>query len=136
MIHDEDEWRAALLGAHEALRPGGVLAFESRKPEARGWLRWTPERTRRRVETPEGTVEAWWQVTEVSGDLVRSEIRYRFESTGEELVSSNVIRFRSRADLERSLGEAGFTVRTVYGDWDRSALDGGSPEMIFVAVRG
>ena len=116
-------------------RPGGHLAFESRNPAAQAWLAWTPEASRQRLDTPLGAVEVWSELYEVARDLVRYDIHYRFASDGEELISSNVLRFRSQAELERSLTDAGFSVRDVFGDWDRSPVSAQSPELIFVATR-
>jgi SAM-dependent methyltransferase len=135
VIHDQETWRSTLAAAHRALRPGGHLAFESRNPNARAWLAWTPEASRQRLDTPLGAVDVWSDLTEVVGDLVHYDIHYRFASDGEELISSNVLRFRSQAELERSLADAGFEVRDVFGDWDRSAVGARSPELIFVATR-
>jgi SAM-dependent methyltransferase len=136
VISDEDAWRATLAATHAALRPGGHLAFESRNPAARAWRRWTPEASRRRIDAPPlGAVDVWWQLLAVDGELVRYEIHYRFAATGEELVSRNVLRFRSRAALTRSLAAAGFAVQRVYGDWNREPAGARSPELIFIATR-
>ena len=99
------------------------------------WLAWTPEASRQRLDTPFGAVDVWFDLHEVASDLVRYDIRYRFASDGEELVSSNVLRFRSQAELEGSLNDAVFSVRDVFGDWDRSRVSAQSPELIFVATR-
>ncbi|TAJ16656.1 MAG: class I SAM-dependent methyltransferase [Dehalococcoidia bacterium] len=135
VIHHQDAWRATLTAAHRALRPGGHLAFESRNPDARAWLAWTPEASRQRLDTPVGVVDVWFDLTEVVGDLVRYDIHYGFASGSEELVSSNALRIRSQAGLERSLTDAGFEVRHVFGDWERSPVGPDSPELIFVATR-
>ena len=82
-----------------------------------------------------GQVQVWQQVLEVQGDRVSSEIHYQFASDGRELVSSNQLRFRSQAELTRSLTDAGFSVERVFGDWDRRPLEVESPELIFVAAR-
>jgi SAM-dependent methyltransferase len=136
VIGDDQAWRAALAAVHRALRPGGHLAFESRNPQAREWTTWTPQASRRRMDHPVlGQVEAWIQVLEVRDDRVASEIHYRFAASGEELVSTNELRFRSQAELTRSLADAGFAVERVFGDWDRRPVEPGSPELIFVAAR-
>ncbi len=138
VIHDEVAWRRTLAQAHRALRPGGTLAFESRNPAARGWLHWTPA-SRRRLDHPSlGAVEVWVEVVELraeaAGDLVCTRIHYLFAS-GEELTSDNTLRFRSQAAITGALAQAGFSVRAVYGDWDRSPVLDTSPELIFVANR-
>lgn len=136
VIHDEEAWRVALAGLHRALRPGGQLAFESRNPEARAWLGWVPERSYQRIDDmADGPLEVWFELLEAAGDLVRYEIHYRFARTGEELVSDGTLRFRSREALTSSLAAAGFSMRGVYGDWDRSSVTASSPELIFLAVR-
>jgi hypothetical protein len=83
-----------------------------------------------------GAFEWWYEVTELSGARVRSEVHHRFLSSGDELVSRNELRFPARAELTRDLARAGFAVEHVFGDWDRRPSGPGSPEMIFVAVRG
>lgn len=135
VISDQDAWRSTLVAADRSLRPGGHLAFESRNPDARAWLAWTPEASRQRLDTPHGAADVWSDLTEVAGDLVRYDIHYRFASDGGELISSNVLRFRSQVELERSLADAGFEVREVFGDWDESAVSPQSPELIFIATR-
>jgi hypothetical protein len=82
-----------------------------------------------------GRVEVWQRVLEVRDDRVLSEIHYRFAASGEELVSTSELRFRSQAGLRRSLAEAGFSVERVFGDWDRGPVQADSPELIFVAAR-
>ena len=135
VIADDERWQATLDATREALRPGGRVAFESRDPAARGWEAWT-RRESLRTGTG-GEFEWWYEVTEVAGDgaRVRCEVHYRFLATGEELVSDNQLRFRTRTELTRALTRAGFTVERVWGDWDRRPPGPGRPELIFVAVR-
>ena len=119
IIRDEEVWSATLAAIHKALGPGGRVAFESRNPLARPWTAWTPQASRRRVEDAVvGPVEVWFQDPEVDGDLVRYEIHYLFARSGEELVSHAELRFRTQAELNRSLSDAGFSVESVFGDWD------------------
>jgi hypothetical protein len=81
-----------------------------------------------------GPVEVWFQGPEVDGDLVRYEIPYPFARSGEELVSHTELRFRTRAQLGRSLSDAGFSVESAFGDWDGRPADAASRELIFVAA--
>ncbi len=136
VIHDEVAWQGTLAALQGCLVPGGRIAFESRSPAAEAWLRWVPETSFERLDdTPLGSVEVWFELLDVDGDLVRYEIHYRFAASGEELVSSNMLRFRSEDAIVASLDAAGFTVDAVFGDWDRSSVGAGSPELIFVASR-
>jgi hypothetical protein len=41
-LADED-WAQALQGIHAALRPGGCLVFETRRPERRAWEEWAAD---------------------------------------------------------------------------------------------
>lgn len=137
VIVDNERWHSALVAAHRALRPGGCVAFESRNPSAREWTSWTVQASRRLIDHAGlGRVEVWWQVIDVQGDRVAFEIHYRFTASGQELVSSNELRFRSQAELTRSLAEVGFSLNQVFGDWDHQPVKVESPELIFVAVRG
>ena len=71
---------------------------------------------------------------EVKDDRVRTEIHYLFARSGEELVSTNVLRFRTRAELGRSLSDAGFSLESVFEDWDGRPADAASRELIIVAA--
>jgi SAM-dependent methyltransferase len=108
VIADDQRWQGTLAATHRALRPGGQVAFESRNPSAREWAAWTPRASRRQLRHPVlGPVEVWQRALAVQGDRVTSEIHYRF-SDGEELVSTNQLRFRTQEELARSLTDAGF----------------------------
>jgi SAM-dependent methyltransferase len=51
----------------------------------------------------------------------------------ERLVFAWTLRYFFRYEVENLLARCGFKVSAVYGDFDRSPLEDGSPEMIFVA---
>ncbi|MBZ0290952.1 MAG: class I SAM-dependent methyltransferase [Anaerolineae bacterium] len=135
-FHEDDDWRQALDVFHAALRPGGHLVFESRNPLFQHWNQWTPEATYRTfAESPAGPFEYWSEVLSVTGDRVLTALHYRFTQSGAELVSVGELRFRTCDEIRQSLERAGFSVETIYGDWDRSLSNDDSPEMIFVARR-
>jgi SAM-dependent methyltransferase len=130
---DDPAWHRTLRAVRRALAPGGRLAFESRNPAARAWLRWNPAESRRRVEHPAlGPVEVWQEVRRASGDTVSFD-EHHVLADGEDLCYPNTIRFPGLDLLTASLTATGFAVERGYGDWDRSAIGPASPEFILVA---
>jgi len=127
----DDAWSATVVGAREALRPGGHLVFEVRDPAREAWRTWTPDETLSRVDLPGvGVVESWVDLAEVRGSLVSFRWTYRFERSGETLTSDSTLRFRARAEIEASLAAAGLALREVRDAPDRPGL-----ELVFVAER-
>ncbi|WP_018351508.1 class I SAM-dependent methyltransferase [Longispora albida] len=126
----DEEWAGVLAGAYAALRPGGRLVFETREPGVRAWLDWVPEKSRSStVVEGFGEMESWYELLEVSGELVTFRGVLRF-ADGEVLESESTLRFRSRAEVTSSLEAAGFAVESV-----RDAPDRPGREMVFVARR-
>lgn len=127
----DDEWATVLGAAHAVIRPGGHLVFESRVPEDRAWQRWTPERTRERRTVPgAGTVERWMEVTDTRPGTVSFRSTFFFQTDGSTLTSDSTLRFRSRDELEDTLGSAGFAVEEV-----RDAPDRPGREHVLIARR-
>lgn len=134
-LKDED-WQTTLSAFHKALKPGGHIAFESRNPLVLPFATWpTEENHKELTERVAGRIEWWAKILEAKSDRVRYEIHYLFTKNGEELVSTNELKFRSQSELQKSLEGAGLTVKNVYGNWDGSPATSGSAEMIFVAGR-
>ncbi|HEY1011619.1 MAG TPA: class I SAM-dependent methyltransferase [Herpetosiphonaceae bacterium] len=133
---DDEAWAATLAGLHGALRPDGLLAFESRNPADRAWERWTPAATAASLDTPAGPVTTWLEVVDAVPGLVRLRGYNRFEASGELVTAGEELRFRSREELAGSLERAGFVVEQLYGGWERGPLTDASRLMIFVARRG
>lgn len=128
---DDGAWAATLRAARAALRPGGRLVFESRRPERQAWREWDRQRSLRRVVVPgTGAVETWVEVTDVRAGRVSFRWTFGFEADGAVLTSDSTLRFRSEAELARSLVEAGFSVEEV-----RDAPDRPRAELVFVAGR-
>lgn len=126
----DEAWTDALAAAHRALRPGGLLVFESRDPHAQAWLRWGDGREA--LDTPDGPVTAWNEVTEASGGVVGLVGHYEWED-GEHVTDEGALRFRTEEELRASLVGAGFGVRAVYGDWMRGPVTDATTELIVVA---
>jgi SAM-dependent methyltransferase len=132
---DDQDWARALAALHAALRPRGWLAFESRNPSARQWLRWTADSTGLVFDPVAGPIETWSEFHRIDGDVVAYTNHYAFVATGDELLSPNRLRFRTADQLTGSLASAGFEVRAMYGDWDRRPVADDARELIVVAQR-
>ncbi|HUS17051.1 MAG TPA: class I SAM-dependent methyltransferase [Chloroflexia bacterium] len=130
---DDAEWAATLDAIHAALRPGGHLAFESRNPDARAWEGWHRGATYERFDAPSGPMESWLELVSVENGRVRLAGHNVFTRTGEVLVASSELRFRSLPEITASLINAGFTVEHVYGDWSRGPMTPTSRIMVFIA---
>jgi SAM-dependent methyltransferase len=127
-LTDED-WLATLRGIRTALAPNGRLVFETRVPERKAWLEWNRQETHNRPDIPGvGVVENWCDLIEVADSLVTFRWTSVFASDGAVLTSDSTLRFRSRAEIERSLQVAGFVVDEV-----RDAPDRPGREFVFVA---
>jgi SAM-dependent methyltransferase len=131
-ILSDADWLEALAGLREALGPGGWLAFESRDPRTREWERWTG---RKRIipVSPYGRIESWTEVRNVEGDVVHAVGHRRLLGISEELVSPFALRFRSEELLRQSLTASGFSVESVFGDWDKRPSGPGERELIVIA---
>jgi SAM-dependent methyltransferase len=136
LLTDEDAV-AVLRAVVRHLAPGGRFAFETRNPEVREWLGWTPEQTREVVVTEaHGRVEETIAVAhDPATDIVDIEHRYRFLDRGIERRAWARIRFIGRAHVERLLAEAGLRTAACYGDWDLSPWETGSPEIIMICEK-
>lgn len=132
---DDAAWAATLRHIHTALRPGGHLAFESRNPADRDWEKWNPETTFARLETPHGPVETWLEVVGKANGRVHFVGHNLFKNSGEDVVATSTLRYRSHAEISASLQETGFTVVEVYGSWEKRPFEQTSRMMIFIARR-
>ena len=123
------DWLATLRGIGAALRPRGRLVFETRDPARRAWLEWNRAQSYQETDVPgAGTVKSWHDVLEVSEPLVTFRSSFVFAADGATITSDSMLRFRSREEVERSLGEAGYLLEDV-----RDAPDRPGRELVFVA---
>lgn len=129
----DDDIGAALKALRRHLAPGGRLAFETRNPQAHAWEAWTPDKTRKTVAVPQlGTVAVHHDVTRAQPPLVTFDTCFHFEN-GDQVSAESTLRFVGQDALGGFLRDAGFSDVTWYGDWDRSAVNAASPELIAVA---
>ncbi|WP_167475460.1 class I SAM-dependent methyltransferase [Nocardia arthritidis] len=130
-ILSDDEWMLSLRRIHAALRPGGHLVFETRRPERRAWEDWAADPGPVTVDVAGiGPVRQLRTVTDVRLPFVSFRVEYRFESDGAVLVSDSTIRFRDRDEIDASLAANDFRVLDV-----REAPDRPGREFVFIATR-
>ncbi|TDQ04305.1 class I SAM-dependent methyltransferase [Labedaea rhizosphaerae] len=122
-LTDED-WASVLRSIRAALRPGGHLVFETRRPEFRAWEQWSADP----AEVTIAGVTQHREVTEVRLPLVSFRYTYTF-ADGTVVTSDSTLRFRSRDEVEASLAEQGYRVLDV-----RQAPDRPGREFVFIAT--
>ncbi|WAU81892.1 class I SAM-dependent methyltransferase [Streptomyces sp. Qhu-G9] len=128
-IVDPASWQQTLRRSREALRPGGLLIFETRDPARRAWEGWKRESSYSVTDIPGvGPVESWLQVTDVSLPLVTFRSTYVFAADGQVLTSDSTLRFRGRQEVEADLLAQGFAIHGV-----RDAPDRPGREFVFLA---
>ena len=117
---DDDAWSATLQGIHDALRDGGHLVFETRRPQRRAWEEWVLDTEPVTRNVPGiGEVERRMEVTRVALPYVSFRYTYTFAADGFSVESDSTLRFRSRAEVEETLVTSGFTVIDVREAPDR-----------------
>lgn len=131
-----DELSATLTHIAGALRPGGVVSFESRNPSFREWERWTPQATTGERQTPFGHLREWLEVTKVDQERLVVFDAHNIINGGPDRVSTSVLHFRTAQELSQHLETTGFTQIEVAGDWGRGPVTDASPLLVVHAVRG
>jgi SAM-dependent methyltransferase len=126
----DDAWSETLSSIHDALRSGGHLVFEARRPERQVWRDWAARSTRTTRNLPGiGEVIQEFELTVVHLPLVTFRHTFRFDD-GSESVSQSTLRFRSRGELADSVAASGFDLLDV-----RDAPDRPDCEYVVVARR-
>lgn len=131
-----DAWYETLDDIAAGLRSGGVLAFESRNPEAKAWEQWGAGESDR--QTPVGALRESVDVDAPDEHgVVVMHCHKEFLDESCILDIDQSLQSRSRAEIVEDLGRAGLQVDGVYRNWDRDVFTGGSgqPLMVFVARR-
>jgi SAM-dependent methyltransferase len=128
-LTDED-LSATLCGIQSALRPGGHLVFESRRPQYRAWAEWQQEPAEVTVHVAgTGAVSLRRDVTSIELPLVSFRQTYGFPD-GTQIVSDSTLRFRSENEFDVLLDQAGFSVLDV-----RDAPDRPGRESVFITQK-
>ncbi|GAA1722506.1 class I SAM-dependent methyltransferase [Brachybacterium phenoliresistens] len=119
----DESWETTLRGLRAALRRGGHLVFESRRPAARAWERWQAEDREQRHEVP-GIGTVLTRPRGITVDLPRVTFTDEFVlPDGTALTSTSTLRFRDEAELRSSVAAAGFEVLEVREAPDRPGLE-------------
>ena len=115
----DEAWAATLRGIRGALRPGGMLVFETRRPERRAWEEWQAETGETLYEVPGvGTVRQRPTGFEVALPLITFSDEFRFED-GTVLTSTSTLRWRDEQELRDTLEAAGFAIQEIRDAPDR-----------------
>lgn len=134
------DWDAVLAQTFQALKPGGWLSFESRNPKGMSADAWDEESTRETQPHPDGgEFTSWLEVVgmerdDADGPLITARGHNIFPD-GRHVSADEPLRYRPLPVLLESLRQAGFEVKKVWGDWDRSPVAEDSPELIVLARR-
>lgn len=119
----DPDWERTLRDLHRVMRPGAVLAFESRNPAARAWLDWDQSEPSRR-STAHGVLEEWSEVIEHGNGIIEASFFNRFVETNQLIVEHETFVFRTLTVIADHLDRAGFSVDAVHGDWQRTPFAG------------
>ena len=130
---DDVEWTEALSSIRAGLVDGGTLTFESRNPEAEGWLRWGKDKSVSDDPTL-GRIEHWSAAHGMTKGVLSYTNHYRFLDLDQQVSAQSEMRFRTLDELKDSLSSAGFTVNEHYGYWDRRAVSPDAPELVIVST--
>lgn len=115
----DEAWARTLTEIRGALRDGGVLIFETRRPERRAWEEWEADTSEAVVGVPGvGRVVQRPTGFEVALPLVTFADEFTFED-GTVVASSSTLRWRDEAELRATLTAAGFTVEEIGDAPDR-----------------
>lgn len=136
------DWERTLADLAAAVRPGGILTFESRNPLAQAWRGWDVPAPGSVRETSAGLLREWCEVTEVDErGMIAGSGNVTFvshnvlESTGESLSVPTTLAFRFPTRLIDDVEGAGFTVTSTFGGWLGETLKPTSRLIVVVAKR-
>lgn len=126
-------WKQTLSDIAQGLKPGGVLAFETRNPEVRAWEKWNE--TGRERMTSAGVLHEMTTVSEPdsSGVVTMVETK-RFEDTGDVLELESHLQFRSLEVIRQDLEDAGLILDSAYSSWNRAEFVGGADQPLMVVL--
>ena len=139
-----DDQLRCLASIHRALETGGRLIFDVFNPSFHAMV--DARRAEEKEDTPDTPLpdgrrfRRAARVPAVHFVEQTSDVEIIYYLTGvdghvERIVQAFPMRWYVRSELEHLVARAGFAVRQVYGDYDKSELTDKSPEMIVVAEK-
>ena len=147
----DEEWTRVLGEIKDSLVPGGLLAFDSRDPDARAWESWMSPQGGfvgdHRNVLPDGAVLDTSTTMTFSDDIAMAET-FSVLSDGSQPHSPKdrelapgttwsrarwAYRFRSVELIQETLDDAGFRIEQLYGGWHQEPLGTGVGEIVVVA---
>jgi SAM-dependent methyltransferase len=128
----DPQWQQTLAALRRVVRPGGVVAFETRNPAHRGWESWVAQEPTTRP-TAHGTLTEWLDGGETAPGTVTLAAHTVFGNTGEHVLEPFTLTFRDRDTLQAELLAAGFAADEIWCDWQRSPFLGHEPLMVVEA---
>ncbi len=125
----DQQVEATLATMSRHLKPGGLIAFESRNPALNWDVIWGRAYE---METPQGRVRAARRMTDTSRAPEFLSFAWDYHFPEDTLTSDSTLRFLTADAITRFADQAGLKVETVFGDWQGGRFDPEfSREMIF-----
>jgi SAM-dependent methyltransferase len=128
----EDDQQAVLVTIAEHLATGGRFIFDTRNPAKQEWHQWTETSAVEQFEHPDyGTVETWGGADrDAATGIVTYRTNYRVVATGQLVSASSMIQFPAREAVAAMMEPAGLSVDRWLGDWQDTAFEPTSPDII------
>ena len=133
---DQQDQAAVLRTIAVHLTHDGRFVFDSRNPAVEAWKKWTPDRSRRRIEHPTlGRALAWNDALhDPSTGVVTYGTCYKMTANDRTYSSQSRIAFPTQAQIASLLPAAGLTVQQWLGNWSGVPYGPMTPEIIPVGM--
>lgn len=126
-----EQWHATLKDIARGLKPGGVLAFETRNPQARAWTKWNDTGSERST-----VVGRLWETTATSAPdpdgVVTMQCHNEFIDADHVVDVVQRLQFRTLDQITADLNHAGLVVTNVWKDWNGAPFTDSATEPIMV----
>jgi SAM-dependent methyltransferase len=126
-----DDWHTTLKDVAHGLRPGGVLAFESRNPVAHAWTGWNDPGSER--HTAAGLLRESTTTSDPDpGGVVTMRCHNEFVDANHEVTVEQRLQFRTAEQITVHLDQAGLTVLRIWSDWTGTPFTGAASEQLMI----